>query len=279
MRNFSLITQHFRGATRTQWRTVDTTPKALLEPELRHVVLARADTVTVTAQAPPWPLDGTKTLVAKANYTFINAGLTTSGLSNEFFSFESGPPHCNFRHRIEYLATPLPSGIITTTDPAKETYTTTAFTNLSYSGPKCSIAGPAPIPDDKCINIIEALGPLYTYKGVYPCPGSAGLQRCDMWINKGRLSSQQRHTMTMTQTYYFIINTNVAVQYRVNSTSAAGSSVSILEFFGWSVNTPVPKSVWDVPVDWQPYTKPTSSSSLPTFDAYHASAFSSALQM
>ena len=198
-----------------------------------------------------------------------------AGLTEEWFSFESGPPHCNFRHRIQYFGT---SGVITVTDPAKETYTTTSFTNSSYVKQKCIVTDPAPLPPGKCINAIEAIGAQYTFSGVEACPGSKSAYTCNVWINKGRFSPQQQLTITIT--YYFIVGTSTAVQYRVNSTSAVGSSdESILDFTEWSVNSPVPAGAWVTPPDWQPCTKPTSSSSLPTLSpptaglaAYHVSA-------
>ena len=206
-----------------------------------------------------WPLAGTKTLVAKANFTFTNSKSQISGLEEEWFSFESGPPHCNSRHRIDYVGT---SGIITVTDPTDETYTTTAFTNISHLK-QCTVTGPAPIPDNKCINSIEAIGTQFTFSSVGPCPGAASARRCDAWINKGRSSQQNLGVMT---TFFFVSGTNTAVRFLTNTT--AGSSESILDFTEWSVNTPVPASAWDVPSDWQPCMKPTPAT-MPNLAAPH----------
>ena len=227
---------------------------------LPHFLLLLALTTTTA-----WPLAGTKTLVAKANVTFTDSRVQTSGLEEEWFSFESGPPHCNLRHRIDYKGT---SGIISVTDPTDGTYTTTAFTNASHLKQKCTVTGPSPIPDDKCINGFEALGTQFIFSSVGPCPGAANARRCDAWIN----NQSPRGVMT---TFFFISGTNTAVRFLTNSTTAAGSSAeSILDFTEWSVNTPVPTSAWNVPSDWQPCMKPTPATT-PNLAAPHVGVLGS----
>ena len=219
-------------------------------------IVLRSLSLLALTTATAWPLDGVTSRSPRPN------SLTPRALSvEEWFSFRAGSPHCDLRHRIEFVGT---SGVITVTDPAADTYTTTTLSNSSYLKKTCTVTGPAPISDGKCINSLTAAGALFEFSGVEACPRvSSGVSSasCDVWINKGRASSN----VSTTFAFYFVSGTNKAVRYLTNTTTAAGSYQAILDYTQWSANVPVPTSAWDTPADWQPCTKSTPSSSmLPT---------------
>ena len=205
----------------------------------------------VSVSAADWPLAGLTRLTSKgvSTETFAAAG-KNSTITKPFaedFSFTAGPPHCDYKHRIEYIGT---SGTITVTDPEKNTATTTAFFNSSATGQTCHVSGPIPIPAGQCVNPYAELGQNFSFEGTAPCPRGTHYVNCDTWT---KTDNRPAPGFSSTMSYVFATGTSTAVQYAITATkNGEFLSSSVLTIDVWDTKDAIPATTWAIPKSWEP---------------------------
>jgi hypothetical protein len=181
--------------------------------------------------APAWPLANVRTVMAQGEL------LTSAGTKavQEWYQFAAGPPHCDFRQRIDYPA----SKVIEIVSPKSDTISKVLFTNSSIYGQRCTTTGPNPFPKTQCINELAAMGSMYNFAGKQPCPAPSTF-KCDLWTAETRTSNQ---------TFLFVSGTARVVQY-----SFTTGSTSVITYSELLVNETIPKKAWKTPASWGPCT-------------------------
>ncbi len=186
------------------------------------------------AAVSTWPLADVQTVVSEGEL------LTSAGTQvvQQWYQFIAGPPHCDFRQRIDYPA----SKVIEIVDPIDDAISKVVFTNSSSAGHQCTTTGPAPFNETQCVNMFSAVGSVFNFKGTQPCPAHVSTSSCDLWTAATPFSEQS---------YLFASGTARVVQYSITTGTAAPS---VITFGKFSVNDSIPASAWQIPSSWKPCT-------------------------
>ena len=136
------------------------------------------------------------------------------------------------------------TSIITLTDPSSDTVSKVAFVNSSVAGRRCTTIGPNPFNETQCFNQLAALGSEYNFTGRQPCPAPS-TSTCDLWMHK---------TPSSEESYLFVSGTPRAVQYSITVVNPWVNVTTVTTFSKFTVNEPIPASVWQTPPSWQPCT-------------------------